>query len=67
MCMSTVREYVVMLDDIKGPIIRWHDYGYEGWKPTSFKTVKDAMIGLDRGDIITRCVEFEIVEKQVDE
>jgi hypothetical protein len=60
--MLTVRELVVMSDDTGGPIIRWHDYGYEGWQPTSFKTIRDALVGFEAGDVLTRHVEFKVIE-----
>ena len=52
------------MSDTQGPIILWLDYGYEGWKPTSFATVKDALLADRYGSkfVITRVIEFEVEE-----
>ena len=51
---------------VEGPIIRWLDYGaYEGWKPDSYDTIKEALEDNNYGNkfIITRIVQYEIQEK----
>jgi hypothetical protein len=50
--------------DLQGPIIRWVDYGYEGWRPTSHPTLTDALVA-DRYAttfVLTRLVEYEVVD-----
>jgi len=51
-------------DDANGPIILWLDYGCEGWKPTSFDTVKEALEA-DRYSAdfrVTRLVDYQVYE-----
>jgi hypothetical protein len=49
--------------DIVGPIILWVDYGYEGWKPTSFQSIEDALKSEYYGNwIITRRVDWKVTE-----
>ena len=53
-------------DDEKGPIIRWLNYGvYEGWRPCSYDTVKEALEDDNYGNrfLITRLVQYEVQEK----
>ena len=53
-------------DDADGPVIRWLDYGaYEGWKPDSYDTVKEALEDTNYGNkfLITRLVQYDIQEK----
>jgi len=52
-------------DTTSGPIIRWTDYGCEGWKPDSFDTVKEALERARYGNsiLITRLVQYEVIEK----
>lgn len=55
-------------DDAKGPFVRWLDYGiYEGWRPQSFDTLKEALSEQDHvfGSryVITRIVDFEARDK----
>lgn len=53
-------------DGIDGPVIRWLDYGaYEGWKPDSYDTVKEALEDTNYGNkfVITRLVQYDIQEK----
>jgi hypothetical protein len=47
-----------------GPIILWLDYGYEGWQPYSFNTVKQALEANKFGStfIITRKADYVIKE-----
>jgi len=52
-------------DTTSGPIIRWTDYGCEGWKPNSYDTIKEALEA-DRYSspiLITRLVQYEVNEK----
>jgi hypothetical protein len=47
-----------------GPYVVWTDYGCEGWAPKSFATLKEALEAEHYGSfVITRLVEYEIVEK----
>lgn len=32
-----------MAQELEGPYIVWDDYGCEGWKPTSYKTLAEAL------------------------
>lgn len=50
---------------VKGPIILWRDYGYEGWKPTSFPDIKSALLSerYESSFVITRIVDFDVKEK----
>jgi hypothetical protein len=55
-----------MSDDrgIEGPVILWVNYGYDGWRPTSYLTLKDALLA-DRYAstfVFTRLVEYEVVD-----
>lgn len=46
-----------------GPYVLWQDYGYEGWHPTSYPTLKDALLGERYNSfVITRVVEFDVNE-----
>lgn len=48
------------------PVTVWTDYGTEGWHPTEFPTLKEALLSRDRHSSpfrITRNVDFEPVEK----
>lgn len=53
-------------DDIKGPVILWLDYGYEGWAPSSHATLKDALAEDRFGHrfVITRVVDFDVTETE---
>lgn len=49
---------------IKGPIILWINFGYEGWAPYSFETV-EAALKAEKYDCpwtITKAVQYEITE-----
>lgn len=50
--------------ELNGPIIVWVNYGYDGWAPTSYLTVKDALLGGRHGSefVITRLVAFDVIE-----
>jgi hypothetical protein len=47
-----------------GPIIVWENYGYEGWQPRSFATIKEALEThrYNSEYVITRCVSYEVRE-----
>jgi len=50
-------------DDTSGPYIRWLDYGaYEGWKPTSYDTLIEALTDINYGNnfTITKLCKFKI-------
>jgi hypothetical protein len=49
-----------------GPFTVWIDYGYEGWRPTDYATLQEA-VGADKYGsewIITRPVEWAAAERQ---
>lgn len=53
-------------DDAVGPVIVWENYGVEGWRPQSFKTIKEALLQSPRYQtdfVITRKIDFEVLEK----
>lgn len=52
-----------MSEDLKGPFIRWLNYGYEGWKPSSFQTLKEAIEAQRYGEemVITKRVKWDVV------
>ena len=47
-----------------GPIILWLDYGCEGWKPTSYTSIREALEAQKYGSNyrITRLVTYEVKE-----
>lgn len=49
-----------------GPVIVWENNGYEGWHPTSFETVKEALLAQRYNSefVITRAVVFDVVEQK---
>lgn len=51
--------------DRAGPYIVWANYGYEGWQPKSFKTLKEALLSERYGYeiVVTKLVEYEVIEK----
>lgn len=51
-------------DIIKGPFILWMDYGCEGWQPTSFATLKEALEADKHSDawLITKPVKYTVYE-----
>ncbi len=51
-------------EDTKGPFILWLDYGYDGWQPKSFATIRAALESekYGTGFVITKAVEYQIVE-----
>jgi hypothetical protein len=55
-----------MSDDpaAQGPIIVWHDYGCEGWLPSSYPTLKAALLSWrpSREYVITKKLDFKVVE-----
>ncbi len=50
------------MDNTKGPYILWKDYGYEGWKPESYNSIKECLEAPKYGNsyIITKLCEFEV-------
>lgn len=48
-----------------GPYIVWLDFGYDGWSPESYATLKEALEAprYDSDYVITRKCEYEISEK----
>lgn len=63
--MSLISEAEATKEGCEGPIIRWDNYGYEGWKPRSFATVKDAVTDEQYGNeyVVTRAVQFDVTEQ----
>jgi hypothetical protein len=57
---------VAKRDDAKGPIIRWRDYVYDGWRPESYDTIKEALEDDNYGNkfVITRIVQYDIQENK---
>lgn len=53
-----------MTADTTGPVIVWVNYGCEGWAPTSYPTLKAALLGQRYGSdfVLTRLVEFDVCE-----
>ena len=52
-------------NDAAGPYVVWEDYGYEGWKPKSYATVRDALTDVRYNSfVLTRIVDFDVVEKE---
>lgn len=51
--------------DAVGPIVVWENYGYEGWHPKSFATVKEALLGerYNSEFVITKRMEFDVIDK----
>jgi hypothetical protein len=54
------------MSDTDQPYIVWVDYGYEGWHPTGFKTLKEAVEHKSYGStsVITKKVEFSVTEHE---
>ena len=52
-------------DNTSGPVIKWLDYGVEGWKPCSYDTIKEALEDHNYGNnfLITRLVDWDTIEK----
>lgn len=53
-------------DEVRKLYVRWTDYGREGWKPTGFNSLKDAIEhqSYTSGPIlITKRVDWEPVER----
>ena len=50
-------------EDIRGPVIVWENYGYEGWQPKSFATFKEALMShrFSSDFVVTSLVDFEVV------
>ena len=52
------------IEDAKGPYIVWVNNGYEGWQPTSFNTLKEALEShkYTYEYVIAKKCEYEIIE-----
>ena len=60
------REFKMSADeDTKGPFIVWENYGYEGWQPKSYQTLKEALTGqkLTSEWTMTKLVHFVVNEE----
>lgn len=55
-------------DDALGPFIVWQDSGVEGWGPTSYDTIKEALLAPKYASrwVLTKTVDFEVVEAMAD-
>ena len=53
-----------MLEDAKGPYIVWENNGPEGWYPTSFKTLLEALEKQKYSSEwkITKAISYEVKE-----
>ena len=51
-------------DDHAGPYTVWVNHGYEGWSPTSYDTLEEAIAHESYGlmKAITRAVQYEVKE-----
>jgi hypothetical protein len=51
------------------PIILWLNYGYEGWQPYGFNTIKEALEAekYSTNCVITRRVTYEVTETTQEE
>lgn len=51
--------------EIAGPYIVWENYGYAGWQPKSYSTLKEALTAQRYNSefVITRLSDFEVVEQ----
>jgi len=49
---------------IKGPFIVWENYGYEGWQPKSYPTLKAALSAQRYNSefVVTKAVDFDVIE-----
>ena len=55
-------------DDLDKPYIVWIDYGYEGWSPTGYSTLKEAIASNKYGSewVITGgAIDWTAVERPV--
>ncbi len=52
-----------MKRDTDGPYIVWTDYGVEGWKPTSYEDLADALTAPSYSSqwCITKIVKLEVL------
>ncbi len=52
--------------DEGGPFIMWLNYGYDGWAPHSYDTLKDALEGDRHGEefVITQLVQYDLHAKE---
>lgn len=47
----------------EGPYVVWQNYGCEGWHPSSYSDISDALLATKYNDfVITKIVKFEVVE-----
>jgi hypothetical protein len=52
-------------DEACGPFIVWEYYGYEGWHPKSYATLKEALSSQKYNStwVVTKKQEYDVVEK----
>lgn len=52
-----------MAETLKGPYIVWQNYGTDGWSPTEFSTLKEALMATKYVSfVVTKLVEFDVIE-----
>jgi hypothetical protein len=51
------------IGNVSGPIILWENYGYEGWQPKSYQTMKEALSAqrYQSEFVVTMLVDFDVV------
>lgn len=54
------------MDDTTGLYIVWEDYGYEGWHPKSYATLKEALMAhrYNSEFLVTKRVDYEVTETE---
>lgn len=55
-----------MTQDETGPFIVWECYGYEGWQPKSYPTLKAAISDqrYQSTFVVTKRVDYEVTETE---
>ena len=50
--------------DTAGPYIVWENYGYEGWQPKSYPTLREAVTAhsYQSERVVTKISDFQVVE-----
>jgi hypothetical protein len=53
------------MDETRGPFVVWQNYGCEGWAPTSYETLKEALLAhrYQTEWVVTKLVKFEVTEE----
>lgn len=55
---------IIRHDNAEGPYVVWQNYGCEGWKPTSYTSLREAVLDQKYQSefVVTKIVEFRILE-----